>query len=188
MFNRVYLMHRDKLITDWFARKNVDDTVIFVTIYITVTKQVHSINDKFVSLQSGSVFYECSKLTGTQFYVFSIYKFVTTNAFNCHNTLGYIQRKWSCKTQLEQPTFNSLLTEWFHFSNVHYSDPHYSLKAHDHVSYIYRLTQTQPSMQNTSIQDISEIGANKLQQGFNVGRQKRMHLTPFDYKLFLVFE
>ena len=33
------------LLTYWFARKNVDDTVIFVTIFITGTNQVHSITD-----------------------------------------------------------------------------------------------------------------------------------------------
>ena len=29
-----------ELLTDWFARKNRDDTVIFTTIFITVTNQV----------------------------------------------------------------------------------------------------------------------------------------------------
>ena len=55
------------LLTDWFARKNVDDTVIFVTIFITGTKQVRSITDEFVPLQSGSVFYKGAKLTGAQY-------------------------------------------------------------------------------------------------------------------------
>ena len=55
------------LLTDWFARKNLDHTVyLFVTIFITGTKQVRSIIDEFV-LQSGSVFYKCAKLTGRQF-------------------------------------------------------------------------------------------------------------------------
>ena len=54
------------MLTDWFARKNVDDTVIFVAIFITGTKQVRSITDEFVPLQSGSVFYEHAKLTGAQ--------------------------------------------------------------------------------------------------------------------------
>ena len=51
------------LLTDWFARKNVDDTVIFVTIFITGTNQVGLITDNIVPLQSGSVFYEHAKLT-----------------------------------------------------------------------------------------------------------------------------
>ena len=33
------------LLTDWYARKNVDDTIIFVTIFITGTNQVRSITD-----------------------------------------------------------------------------------------------------------------------------------------------
>ena len=44
-----------QLLTNWFARKNVDDTVICATIFITGTKQVRSITDEFVPLQSGSV-------------------------------------------------------------------------------------------------------------------------------------
>ena len=40
------------MLSDWFARKNVDDTVVFVTIFITGTKQVHSITDDNVPLQS----------------------------------------------------------------------------------------------------------------------------------------
>ena len=50
------------LLTDWFARKKVNDTVIFVTIFINGTKQVHSITNEFVLLQSRSVFYEHAKL------------------------------------------------------------------------------------------------------------------------------
>ena len=60
--------------TNWFARKNVDDAVIFVTIFITGTKQVCSITDKFVPLQSGNVFNERAKLTGGQYkhrYIFT---------------------------------------------------------------------------------------------------------------------
>ena len=30
------------MLTDWFARKNLDDTVIFGAIFITGTNQVHS--------------------------------------------------------------------------------------------------------------------------------------------------
>ena len=33
------------LLTDWFAQKNLEDTVIFVTIFITGTNQVCSITD-----------------------------------------------------------------------------------------------------------------------------------------------
>ena len=47
-----------QFLTNWFARKNVDDTVIFVTIFITGTNQVHSITNNIVPLQSGSVFYK----------------------------------------------------------------------------------------------------------------------------------
>ena len=53
--------------TDWFAGKNIEDTVIFVTIFITGTKQVRSITDNIVPLQSGSVFYEPAKLTDAQY-------------------------------------------------------------------------------------------------------------------------
>ena len=49
------------MLTDWFARKNLDDTVIFVIIFITGTKQVRSITNEFVLLQSGSELYECAK-------------------------------------------------------------------------------------------------------------------------------
>ena len=55
------------LLTDWFARKNLDDTVIFVTIFITGKNQVCLITDNTVPLQSGSVFYECAKLTGAKY-------------------------------------------------------------------------------------------------------------------------
>ena len=55
------------LLTDWFARKNVDYMVIFVTIFITGKKQVRSITNDIVPLQSGSVFYKRSKLTGAQY-------------------------------------------------------------------------------------------------------------------------
>ena len=46
------------LLTDWFAQKNADNKVIFVTIFITATNQVRSITHNIVPLQSGSVFYE----------------------------------------------------------------------------------------------------------------------------------
>ena len=51
------------LLIDWFAQKNVDDTIIF----ITGTNQVCLITDNIVPLQSGSVFYERAKLTGAQY-------------------------------------------------------------------------------------------------------------------------
>ena len=51
------------LLNNWFARKNLDDTVIFVTIFITGTNQVRLITDNIVPLHSGSVFYEPAKLT-----------------------------------------------------------------------------------------------------------------------------
>ena len=35
------------VLTDWFARKNRDDTVIFTTIFITITNQVCSLTNKF---------------------------------------------------------------------------------------------------------------------------------------------
>ena len=62
----VTYIDRVPLLTDWFARKNVDDRVIFVTIFITGTNQVRSITDRIVPLQSGSVFYEGAQLTGAQ--------------------------------------------------------------------------------------------------------------------------
>ena len=36
------------MLTDWFAQKNVDYTVIFVTIFITGTNKVRLITDKIV--------------------------------------------------------------------------------------------------------------------------------------------
>ena len=45
-----------RLLTDWFARKSIGDTIILLQYVFTFTKQVHSITDKFVPLQSGSVF------------------------------------------------------------------------------------------------------------------------------------
>ena len=54
------------VLTDWFAQKNVDNTAIFVTIFITGMKQVRSINYEFVPLQSESAFYKRAKLTGAQ--------------------------------------------------------------------------------------------------------------------------
>ena len=55
------------LLTDWFARKNVDNTVIFVTIFIIGTNQICLITNNIIPLQSGSVFYERAKLTGAQY-------------------------------------------------------------------------------------------------------------------------
>ena len=52
------------MLTDWFASKNVDGTIIFYTIFITVPLQVCSITNEIIPLQSGSVFYERAKLTG----------------------------------------------------------------------------------------------------------------------------
>ena len=56
-----------QVLNNWFARRNVDNMVIFVTIFITGTNQVCSITDNIVPLQSGSVFYERAKLTGAQY-------------------------------------------------------------------------------------------------------------------------
>ena len=39
------------ILTYWFARKNIDNTVIFVIMYITGTNQVHSITNYIVPLQ-----------------------------------------------------------------------------------------------------------------------------------------
>ena len=48
------MLHEDYIVlTDWFAQKNLGDTVIFDTIFI----QVRSITDNIVPLQSGSVLY-----------------------------------------------------------------------------------------------------------------------------------
>ena len=54
LLNRPYQINVN--LTDWFARKNVDDMVIIITIFITGTYQVRSITDHIVPLQSGSVF------------------------------------------------------------------------------------------------------------------------------------
>ena len=51
----------------WFARKNADDTVIIVTIFITGTNQVSSITDNIVLLHSKSLFYKLFKLIGAQY-------------------------------------------------------------------------------------------------------------------------
>ena len=73
------------LLTDWFARKNIDNMVIFVTIFITGmnqvrlitnnigTNQVRWITNNIVPLQSGSVFYERAKLTGVQYKTSSLF-------------------------------------------------------------------------------------------------------------------
>ena len=55
------------VLTDWFAQKNQGDTVIFTTLFITGMNQVRLITDKFVLLQSRSVFYKRAKLTGAQY-------------------------------------------------------------------------------------------------------------------------
>ena len=55
------------VLTDCFAQKNVDDTVIFFTIFITDVNLVRSITDNIVPHQSGSVFYERAKLTSVQY-------------------------------------------------------------------------------------------------------------------------
>ena len=55
------------MLTDWFAQKNLDDTVIFTTIFITFTNQVCLITDNNIPLQSGGVFYERAKLTGAHY-------------------------------------------------------------------------------------------------------------------------
>ena len=56
-----------QVIADWFVRKNVDDTVIIVTIFITATNQVCLITHNIAPLQSGSVFFEPAKLTSAQY-------------------------------------------------------------------------------------------------------------------------
>ena len=55
------------MLTNLYAQKNVDDTVIFVTIFITGANQVCLTTDDIVPLQSGSVFYERAKLAGAQY-------------------------------------------------------------------------------------------------------------------------
>ena len=62
-----YNFRDNVLLTNWFARKNVDDTVKFVTVFITGTNQVCLITDNIVPLQSGSVFYKRYKLTSAQY-------------------------------------------------------------------------------------------------------------------------
>ena len=44
------------VLADWFAQKNVDDTVRIVTIFITARNQVCSITHNIAPLQSVSVF------------------------------------------------------------------------------------------------------------------------------------
>ena len=57
------------MLANWFARKNVNDTIVIsiYTIFITVPFQVCSITDKNNPLQSGSVFYKHAKLTCGQY-------------------------------------------------------------------------------------------------------------------------
>ena len=55
------------LLADWFARKNVDDWIIFIQYLFTVPFQVCSITDKNIPFQSGSGIYERAKLTNPQY-------------------------------------------------------------------------------------------------------------------------
>ena len=57
------------------SERTHDDTVIFITIFITGPNQVCSITNKFVPFQSGSVFYERAKLTGAQYKLRVIFTF-----------------------------------------------------------------------------------------------------------------
>ena len=63
------------LLTNLFARKNVDNTIIFVQHLFTIPFQVCAITDKFVPLQSESLLYKRAKLTGSQYehrYIFTL--------------------------------------------------------------------------------------------------------------------
>ena len=51
----------------WFAQKNIDDTIMFCKIFITIPFQVCLITAKNNPLQSESVFYECAELTNAQY-------------------------------------------------------------------------------------------------------------------------
>ena len=55
------------VLTYLFARSNVEDNNYIYTLFITVPFQVRSITNWFVPLQSGSVFYQRTKLTGAQY-------------------------------------------------------------------------------------------------------------------------
>ena len=57
----------NNVLADWFSRKNIDDTIIFIQYLFTVPFQVRSITDKNIPLKSGSVIYERTKLTGAQY-------------------------------------------------------------------------------------------------------------------------
>ena len=57
LINSPMLVVSNIVLTDWFALKNRDYTLIFTMIFITVTNQVCSITDKFIPFQSGSAFY-----------------------------------------------------------------------------------------------------------------------------------
>ena len=61
-------------LTDWFARKNVDDTVIYVTIFITGTKQVRSLYflQYLLLVRNRFVHYIC----------YNIYYWYETGSFN----------------------------------------------------------------------------------------------------------
>ena len=73
------------LLTDWFARKNVDNTVIFVTIFIIGTNQIRLITNNIIPLQSGYIFYERAKLTGAQ------YKHRYRNHLNARHVYNNVQ-------------------------------------------------------------------------------------------------
>ena len=66
------------MLADWFAWKNIDDSIIF----ITVPLQVRSITDEIIPLQSGSVSYKRAKLTGSLYKHRVIYKGWSYNKYN----------------------------------------------------------------------------------------------------------
>ena len=55
------------VLADWFAQKNINDTIIFVQYFITITKHVRSIIDENARLQFWGVFYKRAKLTSVQY-------------------------------------------------------------------------------------------------------------------------
>ena len=55
------------MLRNWLARKNCEDTIIFMIIFITDTNQVRTITDMFITLQSGSTLYRHVKLTSAQY-------------------------------------------------------------------------------------------------------------------------
>ena len=66
IWNLEALPLENQLLTDWFAQKNLDDTVIFKKFIITDTIKVRTITDEINPLQSGGVFSYRAKLTGAQ--------------------------------------------------------------------------------------------------------------------------